>query len=83
MAKVTLSWPASPADENVSKYRVKMDGVVAGEPTEPTLMITADPGVHEFSVAPVNAWGPGPVSDSAVTPNAASKIPSLSITITV
>jgi hypothetical protein len=83
MAKVTLSWPPSPADEQVSHYQVKMDDAEIGISTEPTFVKdNVQPGVHNFTVAPVNGWGPGPASDSKLTPPAASKIPSLSITIT-
>lgn len=84
MAKVTLSWPASPADEQVTGYSVTMDGTVVGTPTAPTCVVDpVTPGVHSFSVAPTNIWGPGPTSDSKATPPAAGKIGSLSISITV
>jgi hypothetical protein len=84
MAKVTLSWPASPAVEQVTGYGVSMDGTVVGTPSAPTYVIDpVTPGVHTFAVAPVNIWGPGPLSDSKATPAAASKISSLDISITV
>lgn len=83
MAKVKVSWPASPADEQVVGYQVQMDGAVVGSPTAPELTVEVQPGLHTFAVAPVNVWGPGPLSDSVATPKAASKIASLTIAITV
>jgi hypothetical protein len=84
MAKVTLSWPASPAAEQVTGYSVSMDGAVVGTPTAPTYVVDpVTPGVHSFAVAPVNIWGSGPASDAKATPGQASKIPNLTISITV
>ena len=84
MAKVTLSWPASPAAEQVTGYSVSMDGTVVGTPAAPTYVVDpVTPGVHAFTVSPVNIWGAGPASDPKATPAQASKIAGLTIVITV
>lgn len=81
MAQVKLSWPPSPVDEGVTGYQVKMDDALVGSPAVAELTLEVAPGVHSFSVAPVNIWGAGPQSDAVSTPKAASKIASLTFTI--
>ena len=84
MAKVVLAWPANPPEENVTGYSVFQDGTKIGTVAEPTIEIpNITPGVYAFNVAPINGWGDGPLSDPAMTPPAASKIPSISLTITI
>jgi hypothetical protein len=83
-ATVTLSWTPSPAAEQVTKYNVYGDGGLLGSPTSPDFVINlVTPGVHSFTVAPVNVWGEGPMSDPVLTPPACSNITNVAISITV
>ncbi len=83
MAQVKITWPASPADEQVTGYQVLMDGEIIGTPAEPEFTAGVEPGVHTFAVASVNLWGPGPMSDSKATPAAATKITGVNLAIAV
>jgi hypothetical protein len=84
MANVVLSWPANPTEEEVTGYNVFQDGNSVGSTTTPGITVPdVAPGVHEFVVAPVNVWGQGPLSDPVKTPLACSKIPSVSISISI
>lgn len=84
MANVVLTWPANPAEEQVTGYNIFQDGNQVGSTAETNFSINdIAPGVHEFTVAPVNVWGQGPLSDAVKTPPACSKIPSVSISIQI
>lgn len=84
MANVVLNWPDSPAEEMVTKYIVKMDGGMVGETPESTFTIAdIPPGAHEFTVTPMNIWGPGPESSPVSTPPICSQILGANITIQI
>ena len=70
-----LIWDASPEDEQVSGYRIWRNGEVVstvagaeGEEPPAEYKIAAPPGVYDFQVQAVNAWGVSPLSDAASTP---------------
>ena len=84
MANVVLNWPDSPAEEMVTRYIVKMDGELAGETAEPTFIFPdISPGAHEFTVTPMNIWGPGPESSPVSTPPICSQILGANISIQI
>ena len=83
-ATVVLSWPANPADEQVSSYNVYRDGTVVGSPTSPGFTDTGvAPGVHSYEVAAVNIWGEGPHSDPVTTPAPCTKVVNVTINVSV
>ena len=68
----------NPADEQVTEYRLYMDGVkVASTPAPPWPVIEVTPGKHTFTATALNLWGEGPASDPVMLPPAASKAKNL------
>jgi hypothetical protein len=89
-ATVNVTFPAAPADEQVTKYDVFQDGVLAatvnptaGATSESASIPNVTPGVHAYTVQASNIWGPGPVSDPASTPPVCGKVINVSISITI
>lgn len=83
-AEVRLTWNANAPGELVSAYNVYQDNALVGSPTGTELVIPAVPaGAHAYQIAAVNVWGEGPKSDPVMTPDIASKVGGVQISITV
>jgi hypothetical protein len=91
MSQVSISWNPNPNIEQISKYKIYIDGTVAGEvmvssfvdPLKPLFTMDLAPGVHTVEVSAVNVWEEGPKSDPIATPSAATKPTGVNISITV
>lgn len=82
-ARVRLTWDPSPAPELVTGYNVYEDGVLAGNVVVPAFEKDIVPGIYAYTVAPVNVWGEGPLSDPVSTPPLCTKLGNISISISV
>lgn len=84
MADIILTWNANPAAELVTSYKVYQDSVEVGETANATFTITSvSPGVHQYQVSALNAWGESALSAPVSTPLAPSVPGGLSIQINV
>ena len=84
-----LVWDASPESEQVREYLIWRNGevvsTVAGTDDEAPPVeykIVAPPGVYDYQVQAVNAWGVSPMSDTVSTPDDVPRQP-VGVTIRV
>ena len=82
-AQVKVSWDPRPAEEQVSGYRVFVDDVAAPDVTVPEATMEIEPGRHKFEVAPLCAWGVGPLSDPVYTPALPGKCVNVQLSISI
>lgn len=87
--QVTLSWPANPAEEQVTNYVVlqSVNGgmeTVVGQPTVPTLTLNdVEPGNYVWKVSAQNLAGSSPFSPAATNPAAPSTPPKPTVSVAV
>jgi len=85
MISLSVSWDANAASEQVTGYKVYMDGTLVGSPAAASFKITnVSAGTHSVSVSAVNAVTEGPQSDpvSISVPAAPSKVRNVHVSIT-
>lgn len=88
---LTVSWPANPASEQVTKYHVRksVDGGayvfhgVVNAPATSVDIVDPTPGVYSFKVLAENVAGVSAESDPVTSPGLPSKPGTPAITVTV
>ncbi|MBN2118528.1 MAG: hypothetical protein JW730_18285 [Anaerolineales bacterium] len=85
MINLAVSWNANPTAEQVTKYKVYLDGAAVGEPTGTSFTIpNVQPGNRSVAVSTVNSLTEGPQSDPIAVPIPAlpSKVQNVKVSIT-
>jgi hypothetical protein len=83
MADVIVSWSSNPAEEQITGYRVFLDGAGTPPVQSPHTFQDVPMGTHSIEVAAIGPWGEGPHSDPVVTPPAATKPAGVNIVIQI
>lgn len=82
---LAVSWTANPTAEQITGYKVYLDGSLAGSPTGTSYSISnVQPGSRSVAVSAVNALTEGPQSDPVTVPIPAlpSKVMNVKVSVT-